>query len=83
MASEFEASLDSRMSRLPPDRQREVVDFVAALERRSAAEAVGGREKMSIEEIDALFKKTQARAQAQAITDEDIAAEIAAYRAGR
>lgn len=83
MASEFETSLDSRVSRLPPDRQREVVDFVAALERRSAAEASSGRAKLTIEEIDALFKRTQAHALAHGITDEDIAAEIAAYRAGK
>jgi hypothetical protein len=38
---------------------------------------------LTIEEIDALFKRTQARALAHGITEEDIAAEIAAYRAGK
>lgn len=36
-----------------------------------------------VEEWKALFKETQALPQAQTITEEEIAAEIAAYRAGR
>ena len=36
-----------------------------------------------VEEWKALFKETQALPQAQTITEEDIAAEIAAYRAGK
>ena len=36
-----------------------------------------------IQELRALFKTTQALPQAQAITEEEIAAEIAAYRAGQ
>ena len=36
-----------------------------------------------VQELRALFKATQALPQAQAITEEEIAAEIAAYRAGR
>lgn len=35
------------------------------------------------EEMRALFKRTQALPQAQALTEEDIAREIEAYRAGR
>jgi len=73
----------SKVSRLPPDRQREVLDFVEALERRSTAAASGARAKLSIEEIDALFKETQALPQALALTDDDIAAEIDAYRSGK
>ncbi len=36
-----------------------------------------------VQEVRALFKATQALPQAQTITEEEIAAEIAAYRAGR
>jgi hypothetical protein len=36
-----------------------------------------------VQELRALFKTTQALPQAQAITEEEIAAEIAAYRAGQ
>ena len=36
-----------------------------------------------VQELRALFKATQAMPQARAITEEEIAAEIAAYRAGR
>jgi len=36
-----------------------------------------------VQELRALFKATQALPQAQVITEEEIAAEIAAYRAGR
>ncbi len=36
-----------------------------------------------VQELRALFKTTQALPQAQTITEEEIAAEIAAYRAGR
>lgn len=37
----------------------------------------------STEELRTLFKTTQALPQAQAISEDDIAAEIAIYRAGR
>jgi hypothetical protein len=36
-----------------------------------------------VKELRALFQATQALPQAQAITEDDIAAEIAAYRAGQ
>ena len=36
-----------------------------------------------VQELRTLFKTTQALPQAQAITEEEIAAEIAAYRAGQ
>ena len=36
-----------------------------------------------VQELRTLFKATQALPQAQVITEEEIAAEIAAYRAGR
>jgi len=36
-----------------------------------------------VEELRALFQAMQALPQAQTITEDDIAAEIAAYRAGR
>jgi hypothetical protein len=41
------------------------------------------RPAVRVQELRALFKATQALPQAQAITEEEIAAEIAAYRAGR
>jgi len=36
-----------------------------------------------VQELRALFQATQALPQAQVVTEDDIAAEIAAYRAGR
>jgi hypothetical protein len=78
MASEIERSVISKLKRLPPERQREVLDFVEALERKGAASTTG-----SVDEIRALFRETQALPQVQTLTDDDVAAEIAAYRAGR
>jgi hypothetical protein len=37
----------------------------------------------SLQQLDALLKKTQALPQVQVLTDEDIAAEIEAYRNGQ
>lgn len=37
----------------------------------------------SLQQLDALLKKTQASPQVQALTDDDIAAEIKAYRNGQ
>jgi hypothetical protein len=56
----------------PPGQRVEVV--LIAEEERPAAR---------VQELRALFQVTQALPQAQAITEDDIAAEIAAYRAGR
>jgi antitoxin ParD1/3/4 len=36
-----------------------------------------------MEDVRALFKETQSLSQVQALTEEDIAAEIAAYRCGQ
>ncbi|MBW4484651.1 MAG: hypothetical protein KME14_19120 [Tildeniella torsiva UHER 1998/13D] len=41
------------------------------------------RNAESIRAVKALFKETQALPQAQTITEDEIAAEIAAYRAGQ
>lgn len=41
------------------------------------------RSTEQIQAVKALFKETQALPQARAITEDEIAAEIAAYRAGR
>lgn len=41
---------------------------------------VGGE---SAAQLRALFRETQALPQAQALTEDDIAAEVAAYRAGK
>jgi hypothetical protein len=77
MASEIERSVISKLKRLPPDRQREVLDFVEALERKGTAPTTG-----RVDDIRALFRETQALPQVQTLTDDDVAAEIAAYRAG-
>ena len=56
----------------PPGQRVEVV--LIAEEERPAAR---------VQELRALFRATQALPQVQAITEDDIAAEIAAYRAGQ
>ncbi len=45
--------------------------------------AEDGEAGARVRELKALFEATQALPQAQAITEDEIAAEIAAYRAGR
>jgi len=47
------------------------------------AEEVEAARAVRLAEFKALFQTTQALPQAQAISDDDIAAEIAAYRAGQ
>lgn len=56
----------------PPGQRVEVV--LIAEEERPAAR---------VQDLRALFRATQALPQAQALTEDEIAAEIAAYRAGR
>ena len=61
---------------LPGKLQSEALGFVEYLGRRHAAEAeADGWQRLS--------RATQALPAAQRLTDEDIAAEIAAYRAGK
>lgn len=59
---------------LKPGTQAEVILLVESQPENSATLA-------RVREWEALFKETQSLPQAQSITDEDIAAEIAAYRA--
>jgi hypothetical protein len=61
---------------LPGKLQSEALSFVEYLGRRRSAEseAAGWRE---------LLRSTQALSAPQRITDDDIAAELAAYRAGK
>ncbi len=59
---------------LPGKLQSEALEFVEYLSRRSAAAA-------EVAEWQRLFRRTQTLAAAQSITDDDIAAEISAYRA--
>jgi hypothetical protein len=61
---------------LPGKLQSEALGFVEYLGRRRAAQAEAG-------EWQRLSHATQAMPAAQRITDADIAAEIAAYRAGK
>ncbi len=42
-----------------------------------------GADGTSTEKLRALFQETQALSQARALTEDDIAAEVAAYRAGK
>lgn len=74
MASEFEQSFISKLRRLSPEQQREVLAFVEALERTTAESGSGTGQRSSLEEIDALFKETQSLPQVRALTDDDIAA---------
>jgi hypothetical protein len=60
---------------LQPGMEAEVIVLV---ESESAA-----ARSARVEELKTLFKETQALPQAQTITEEEIAAEIAAYRAGK
>ena len=60
-----------------PGQRVEVV--LIAEEERPAARV----QELRAMELRALFKTTQSLPQAQAITEDEIAAEIAAYRAGR
>ncbi|MEW5938227.1 MAG: hypothetical protein AB1750_01080 [Chloroflexota bacterium] len=62
---------------LKPGTEAEVIVLVES--EPESAEARLAR----VEEWKALFKETQSLPQAQTITEEDIAAEIAAYRAGK
>ena len=61
---------------LPGKLQSEALSFVEYLGRRRAAEAEAA-------EWQRLLRDTQRLAASQRITDEDIAAEITAYRASR
>ncbi len=60
-----------------PFRPGQRVEVVLIAEEVEAARAV------RVAEFKALFQATQALPQAQAISEDDIAAEIAAYRAGQ
>ena len=59
---------------LKPGTQAEVIVLVESQPENGATRA-------RVREWEALFKEIQSLPQAQSITDEDIAAEIAAYRA--
>jgi hypothetical protein len=61
---------------LPGKLQSEALSFVEYLSRRRAASAEVG-------EWQRLLRETQNLSDARRITDDDIVAEIAAYRAGR
>jgi len=61
---------------LPGKLQSEALGFVDCLSRRPAAPAEAA-------EWEGLFRRTQTLAAVQSITDDEIAAQIAAYRAGQ
>jgi len=67
--------IEIKSSNLKPGMKAEVIVLVES----ESAEA----RKARVKEWKALFKKTQALPQAKTITEEEIAAEIAAYRAGK
>lgn len=69
------------VKRLPDDKIMEVLDFVEFIRQRTEAEARERRERA--EALRAVFREIQDLPQAKALTEEDIAAEIAAYRAER
>jgi len=64
---------------LPPDAQKQVLDFMAFLKTRYSKSV--SRTKPG--NLHALLRKTQSLPQAKRITEDEIAAEIAAYRAGQ
>ena len=68
--------IEIRAPELAPGTLAEVIVLVESPEAQRARESV-------IRELAALLKVTQALPDAQRLTDEDIAAEIAAYRASR
>jgi len=61
---------------LPGQLQSEALGFVEYLSRRPAAQTEAA-------EWQRLFRRTQTLAAEQSLTDDDIAAQIAAYRAGQ
>jgi hypothetical protein len=69
------------VKRLPDDKIMEVLDFVEFIRQRTEAEARERRERA--EALRAVFREIQDLPQAKILTEEDIAAEIAAYRAER
>lgn len=72
-----DGSIEIQDSLLKPGTEAEVIVLVES--ESENAQAIQAR----LNEWKALFKETQALPQAQTITEEEIAAEIAAYRAGK
>lgn len=70
-----DGSIDIKTPSLKPDTKAEVIILV-----ESDPEEARARQER-VHELKALFKETQALPQARTITEEEIAAEIAAYRA--
>jgi hypothetical protein len=66
---------------LPDDKILEVLDFVEFIKQRAESEARERRERTDA--LRAVFKEIQALPQAGTLTEQDIGAEIAAYRAER
>ena len=64
---------------LPPDAQKQVLDFMAFLKIRYIKSESHTKPK----NLRTLLRKTQSLPQAKGITEDEIVAEIAAYRAGQ
>lgn len=63
---------------LPPDAQKQVLDFMAFLKIRY----IKSESRTKPKNLRTLLRKTQSLPQAKGITEDEIVAEIAAYRAG-
>ena len=64
---------------LPPDAQKQVLDFMAFLKIRY----IKSESRTKPKNLRTLLRKTQSLPQAKGITEDEIVAEIAAYRAGQ
>lgn len=64
---------------LPPDAQKQVLDFIAFLKIRY----IKSESRTKPKNLRTLLRKTQSLPQAKGITEDEIVAEIAAYRAGQ
>ncbi|TSA47991.1 MAG: DUF2281 domain-containing protein [Chloroflexi bacterium] len=64
---------------LPPDAQKQVLDFMAFLKIRY----IKSESRTKPKNLRTLLRKIQSMPQAKGITEDEIVAEIAAYRAGQ
>ncbi|PSN14641.1 hypothetical protein C7293_10795 [filamentous cyanobacterium CCT1] len=75
---EFEASVKNDVIKVPAAHQAELVEGA-----KVKVIVLPSSQAEQIQAVKALFKETQFLPQAQLITEAEIAAEIAAYRAGQ
>lgn len=77
-AVEFEANIKNGNIEIPPTYRSDLAEGA-----KVRVIVLTSRQTEQIQALKALFKETQSLPQAQTISDADIAAEIAAYRAGQ